>query len=83
MTKRDDMTKNTNELLKLISLEEFFKNPEITQVRVSPNGKYLAYLKPFQKRLNIHVKPVDSKRTGTKTDQPNGSGYCRFPLERR
>ena len=55
------MTKNTNEQIKYIPLEDFFKNPEITQVRISPNGKYLAYLKPFQKRLNIHIKPVDGK----------------------
>ena len=50
-----------NKKIKNIPLEDFFKNPEITQVRISPNGKYLAYLKPFQKRLNIHVKPVDGK----------------------
>ena len=55
------MMEQKDERLKPIPLENFFKNPEITQVRISPNGKYLAYLKPFQKRLNIYVKPVDGK----------------------
>ena len=61
MTKKDAMTENINKKIKNIPLENFFKNPEITQVRISPNGKYLAYLKPFQKRLNVHVKSVDGK----------------------
>ena len=55
------MKEKTNGRLKHIPLENFFKNPEITQVRISPNGKYLAYLKPFQNRLNVHVKSVDGK----------------------
>ena len=55
------MTEKKDNGLNPIPLENFFKNPEITQVRISPKGKYLAYLKPFQKRLNVHVKPVDGK----------------------
>ena len=42
-----------------IPLEDFFKNSEIANFKLSPNGKYLAYLKPFQKRMNIHVRKVD------------------------
>ena len=43
----------------LIPLEDFFKNSTIASVKLSPNGKYLAYLKPFQKRMNIHVRKTD------------------------
>ncbi|MCY4321156.1 MAG: hypothetical protein OXC37_01945 [Bdellovibrionaceae bacterium] len=42
----------------LIPLQDFFKKPNIAQVQISPNGKYLAYLKPYKKRLNIHVKKI-------------------------
>ena len=42
-----------------VPLEDFFKNSEISNVRLSSNGKYLAYLKPFQNRMNIHVRKVD------------------------
>ena len=43
----------------LIPLEDFFKNSEISGFKLSPNGKYLAYLKPYQKRMNIHVRKTD------------------------
>ena len=44
----------------LIPLKDFFKNSELFQVRISPNGKYLAYLKAYKGRMNIHVRPIDS-----------------------
>ena len=47
----------------LIPLQDFFKNPEIAQVQISPNGKYLAYLKPYKKRLNIYVKTIGVKNS--------------------
>ena len=40
-------------------LEDFFKNSEISHLKLSPNGKYLAYLKPYKNRMNIHVRPLD------------------------
>ena len=42
-----------------IPLEDFFKNSEISSIQLSPNGKYLAYLKPHQNRMNIYVRRVD------------------------
>ena len=42
-----------------IPIEDFFKKSEISSVRLSPNGEYLAYLKPFQSRMNIYVRKVD------------------------
>ena len=47
----------------LIPLKDFFKNSQITQVKISPNGKYLAYLKAWEGRMNIHVRPVDHSET--------------------
>ncbi len=45
-----------------IPLENFFKNSEISGFKISPNGKYLAYLKPFQKRMNIYVRKTDGSQ---------------------
>ena len=57
----------------LIPLEDFFKKPEIARIRISPNGKYLAYLKPYKRRLNIHVKKFGGlepeKRVTSQTDR--------------
>ncbi|MCZ0931977.1 MAG: S9 family peptidase [Oligoflexia bacterium] len=57
----------------LIPLQDFFKKPEIAQVQISPNGKYLAYLKPYKKRLNIYVKKIglenSEKRLTSQTER--------------
>lgn len=46
-----------------IPLENFFKNSEVSNLQLSPNGKYLAYLKPFEKRMNIHVCKLNDPET--------------------
>jgi dipeptidyl aminopeptidase/acylaminoacyl peptidase len=41
-----------------IALEDFFKNPEKTAFRISPNGEYFSYLAPWEKRLNVFVQKI-------------------------
>jgi dipeptidyl aminopeptidase/acylaminoacyl peptidase len=43
-----------------IPLKDFFKNPESTAYQLSPDGKHFAFLAPYKKRMNIHVRPIDS-----------------------
>src|SRR5215471_12043035 len=43
----------------LIDREVFFGNPEIIGGQLSPNGKYLAFQKPWKNTRNIYVKGVD------------------------
>ena len=45
----------------LIPLEDFFRNPQQTNFQISPNGSYLAYLAPWQNRLNVFVRSIGSK----------------------
>src|SRR5258706_8541236 len=45
---------------KQIPLRDFFKNPEKTGYSISPDGKYLAYLAPYESRLNIFVQKMGS-----------------------
>ena len=63
----------------LIPLQDFFKKSEIAKVRISPNGKYLAYLKPYKKRMNIHVRTIgvtnSEKRLTSQTDQDIASFF--------
>ena len=54
-------TTSANELPPLIPLEDFFRNPEKTSFQLSPGGEYVAYLAPWQKRLNIYVQKVGEK----------------------
>src|ERR1051326_3014220 len=43
----------------IIDRELFFGNPEIAGAQLSPNGKYLAFLKPWKDTRNVYVKGVD------------------------
>ncbi|HEY3373015.1 MAG TPA: S9 family peptidase [Prolixibacteraceae bacterium] len=48
----------TKEKAPVIPLEDFFRNPEKTAFRLSPNGEYFSYLAPWEKRLNVYVQKV-------------------------
>lgn len=39
-----------------IAVEDFFRNPEKTAFRLSPNGEYFSYLAPWKSRLNVFVQ---------------------------
>src|SRR5579863_3181866 len=59
----------------LIDRELFFGNPEITSATLSPDGKYLAFVKPWKDTLNVWVKkreePFEAARLLTaETERP-------------
>src|SRR5438552_17825669 len=43
----------------LIDRELLFGNPEIASAQLSPDGKYISFLKPWKDTRNIYVKGVD------------------------
>jgi dipeptidyl aminopeptidase/acylaminoacyl peptidase len=43
-----------------IPLRDFFKNPEKTAFQISPDGKYLSFMKPYQNRMNVCVQTVST-----------------------
>ena len=43
-----------------IPLEDFFKNPEKSSYQISPNGKHIAYMKPWKTRMNVFVNNLDT-----------------------
>lgn len=43
----------------LIDRELLFGNPEIAAAQISPDGKYIAFLKPWKDTRNVWVKKVD------------------------
>lgn len=45
----------------VISRKILFSDPEFTQVRISPDGKHLAYLAPSEGVLNVWVGNLDGK----------------------
>lgn len=40
------------------SIEDFFRNPEKAAYQISPDGRYISYLAPYQRRQNIFVQKI-------------------------
>ena len=59
-------TAMTNQLPPIIDREQFFGDPEIAGAQISPDGRFIAFLKPFNGTRNIWVKtaeePFDAAR---------------------
>ena len=51
------------ELPRLIPMKDFFRNPESAVFGLSPDGSHLAFLKPWEKRLNVHVQKIGEEET--------------------
>jgi dipeptidyl aminopeptidase/acylaminoacyl peptidase len=52
---------------KLLSVEDFFKNPTQSGFRLSPDGNHISFLKSFNNRLNIHVLKIGLNDTAVVT----------------
>lgn len=64
----------------LIPLEHFFDNPEIGGAQISPDGKWLSYVKPYKGKLNVYIRPVngserDERVMTTDTVRPVGQYF--------
>jgi dipeptidyl aminopeptidase/acylaminoacyl peptidase len=62
---------------KPVPMRDFFKNPQEAGHQISPDGKYLSWLAPFERRLNVFVKPLaggEAKRVTSETARDIG-GY--------
>jgi dipeptidyl aminopeptidase/acylaminoacyl peptidase len=46
-----------------IPLRDFFRNPERAGFALSQDGRYLSWLQPYRKRLNVFVRPLAGGRT--------------------
>jgi dipeptidyl aminopeptidase/acylaminoacyl peptidase len=56
---KDKKAPATGGLPPVIDRELIFGNPEIAGAQISPNGKYLTFLKPWKDTRNVYVKGVD------------------------
>ncbi len=46
------------EQVRQIPISDFFKNPEKSFFRLSPDGKYISYLKPYKGRQNLFIQSL-------------------------
>ncbi len=47
---------------KKIPLKDFFRKPDRTAYQLSPDGKWIAFLKPYKRRMNVFVQPARGGR---------------------
>jgi dipeptidyl aminopeptidase/acylaminoacyl peptidase len=64
------MSKTTKDK-KLIPLRDFFKNPEKTAYKISPDGKYFSYLAPHNNRLNVFIQKIGTDDAKLITNEAN------------
>lgn len=46
---------------KQYEVRDFFRNPERSSFRLSPDGKTLAFMQPYEQRMNIFIQQLDAK----------------------
>lgn len=72
-------TVQTNDALPpLIPMKDFFRNPVKVGYSLSPNGEYLAFMQPWETRLNVFVEKVGSGKATrvTSAKERNIAGYA-------
>ena len=55
------VTESYSQDVPIIDRELFFGDPEIASGQISPDGKYISFLKPFKGKRNIWVKNIDQE----------------------
>jgi hypothetical protein len=55
-----------------IPVSDFFKTPEKSFFKISPDGKYISYLKPYKDKQNIYIR---SLATGAEQMATNFTDY--------
>ncbi len=60
------ITAQTGKVPAIIDRELFFGNPEISGAQISPDGRYISFLKPYKETRNIWVKGVKEPWTAAR-----------------
>ena len=60
---REEARKAGSESSGLVPLEDFFKNPALSSCKISPDGKYMACLKPWKNRMNIYIRKTNKPKS--------------------
>lgn len=56
---------------KEIPLKDFFRNPDKSGYQISPDGKYLSFLAPYQNRMNVHIQNLETNEVTRITESLN------------
>src|SRR6266496_6699031 len=65
-----------------IPVRDFFRHPERGFFRISPYGKTLAFMQPYERRMNIYVQPLaggEPKRLTNETARDISNHFWKGP----
>lgn len=65
-----------------IPLEDFFKNPEKSRYKISPDGQFYSYMAPYENRMNIFVQEINGDsaiRLTSETDRDISTYFWKNP----
>ena len=67
-----------NQKQRLIPLVDFFKNPVMTDFTLSPDGEHIAFMMPWERRLNVFVRRVGEDKANriTHAQERDIAGYA-------
>ncbi len=51
---------NAGRAIERLPVEDFAREPEISHARLSPDGKYLAFIRDYNERAVLHVTEIGS-----------------------
>jgi len=60
-----------------LPLEDFFRNSDQTAYQISPDGKYISFMAPYENRLNLFIREADAEeaRRITSETERDLAGY--------
>ena len=58
----------TGEAAPQVPLRDFFRNPELSALELSPDGLQVAFLAPVERRLNLFVQKIGEEKPRQVTD---------------
>ena len=76
--KKDSVKGEKNKMsVRQIPLEDFFKNPEKSSYKISPDGKYYSFMAPYKDRMNIFIQEIGKQEATQVTfeEERDLSGY--------
>ena len=56
----------------IIPMEDFMRNPEKSSFQISPNGSYVAFMKPWKTRMNVFVMDMNTNKEKRLTSSEAG-----------
>jgi len=67
----ENRCEHQKECVRTIPIRDFFRNPEVTNFKISPDGEFISFLAPWKNRLNVFYTRRDNVKKGLIKNLPD------------